>query len=107
MPTYEYRCTKPNCGREFEVNARMNDPKPSRADGCTEGACQLEKKLTSFSGFVKGAGASKESAKVRESDRSLLASESKRAPAAAYFGSQPASAEHVCGKYCQLHGQKK
>ena len=103
MPTYEYRCTKPNCGREFEVTARMSDPAPLRGPGCMDAGCLIEKKLSRVSAFVKGAGMAKESEKASLRDKALSVKESPQSPAAAIHVKAAEKTPHICTQYCSHH----
>lgn len=102
MPTYEYRCTKPNCGKEFEISAKMSDPAPTQGPGCSESICCLEKKISRVSSWVKGSAVAKESAKAQRKDQEIIRNGGALAPET----SAPKAAEdpvHVCSKYCSHH----
>ncbi|RZA20147.1 MAG: zinc ribbon domain-containing protein [Proteobacteria bacterium] len=105
MPTYEYRCTKPNCGKSFEVSAKMSDAAPERAPDCVQSGCAIEKKVSRVSASVRGAAVARESAKAAIKDRAILQTvgpESSRI-IETRAADDPA---HICSKYCSLHGTK-
>lgn len=102
MPTYEYRCTKPNCAKNFEISARMNDPAPIQGPDCSRDNCAIERKLSRVSAWVKGGSIAKESAKAAISDQQIIRAGGDRAPAALI---QTAADDpiHICSKYCAHH----
>lgn len=102
MPTYEYRCTKPNCAKDFEVSASMNDPAPTQGPGCSSQNCSIEKKLSRVSAWVKGGSIAKESAKASVRDQQIIRAGGGREPPKA---ETPALEDpvHICSKYCGHH----
>jgi putative FmdB family regulatory protein len=54
MPIYAYKCHA--CGKDFEIQARMSDPAPSRGEDCTSDKCRLEKVMSQVSISVAQGG---------------------------------------------------
>lgn len=102
MPTYEYRCTKPDCGEEFEIVAKMSDPAPNCCPACGSERC-LEKKISRVSAFVKGGAIAKESAKAYIKDQAIVRSGGDKAPVP--LAKPIEDPVHVCTKYCSHHGK--
>ncbi|MES2745718.1 MAG: zinc ribbon domain-containing protein [Bdellovibrionota bacterium] len=102
MPTYEYRCTKPNCGKSFEVSAKMSDAAPERAPDCDQSGCAIEKKLSRVAASVRGAAVAKESAKAAIKDRVILQNVGTESPRIVETR-ESVDPVHVCSKYCSHH----
>lgn len=106
MPTYEYHCTQPNCGKNFEVSAKMSDPAPTQGPGCSREDCCIEKKLSRVSAWVKGGAIAKESAKAAVKDQAILRASGNQGPAVAQISDPNNDPVHVCTKYCSHHSTK-
>ncbi len=86
MPTYEYRCIA--CEKDYIIEARMSDPAPEKGAECHGDDCQLEKKISRVSGWIKG-----------------KASAPKELPVRASASKESNDPVHVCAKYCDHHAK--
>jgi putative FmdB family regulatory protein len=90
LPIYAYRCAE--CGKDFEVLAKIADAAPTRGPGCDGSACQLAKRLMPVVGHVSRSGGA---SAYRE--QAMEAAASYQVPRPEGGGA------HVCTKYCDHH----
>jgi len=86
MPSYEYHCV--GCEKDYVIEAKMSDPAPAKGPACTLAECQLVKKISRFSGFVRGKATAPAPLPIRSAPKPEVN-----------------DTVHLCSKYCDHHAK--